>query len=237
MEIRCLHLKKRYGKTTAVDISELTIRSGELVALVGRNGSGKTTLLRLVLDLVAPNEGKVLLDGQDVRHTIAWKQHTAAYLDESFLIPFLTPHEHLMFVGQVYGLNEAECRRRLEALAPFIESALLTEDKYVRDLSAGNRQRVGLAAALLIQPRLLVLDEPFAHLDPTARRLLQQLLLNYQTQCKATILFTSHSLEEVFGLARRVLVIEKGSLVRDVLVEGKSREELEAYFSPHSKVS
>ena len=191
----------------------------------------------LVLDLVAPTEGQVLLDGQDVRHTTAWKRHTAAYLDESFLIPFLTPREYLTFVGQVYGLDEATCRERLEALAPFLEPALLAERKYLRDLSAGNRQRVGLAAALLVQPRLLVLDEPFEHLDPAARRQLRQFLLDYRERSGATILFTSHSLEEVFGLARRVLVMEEGRIVRDVFAADKTRAELEAYFAMEAKGS
>ncbi|WP_397547128.1 ABC transporter ATP-binding protein [Rhodothermus marinus] len=237
MEIQCLRLKKRYGETTAVDIPELTVRPGELVGLVGRNGSGKTTLLRLVLDLVVPTEGQVLFDGQDVRRTTAWKRHTAAYLDESFLIPFLTPREYLTFVGQVYGLDEATCRERMEALAPFLEPALLAERKYVRDLSAGNRQRIGLAAALLVQPRLLVLDEPFEHLDPTARRQLKQLLLDYCERTGATMLFASHNLEEVSGLARRVLVMETGRIVRDVSVAGKTQAELQAYFAMEAKGS
>ncbi|SHL02810.1 ABC transporter ATP-binding protein [Rhodothermus profundi] len=237
MEIRLIRLKKRYGETMAVDIPELTIRSGELVGVVGRNGAGKTTLLRLILDLVAPTEGQVLLDGQDVRQTAAWKQQTSAYLDDSFLIPFLTPDEYLTLVGQVYGLDENTYRARLEALASFLDPALLATRTYVRDLSAGNRQRVGLAAALLVQPRLLVLDEPFAHLDPTACQQLTRLLQLHQQQRHATILFTSHHLNEVVGLAQRILVMQDGRIVRDVTEGASAQQELEAYFAGLSKAS
>ncbi|MDQ7041415.1 MAG: ABC transporter ATP-binding protein [Rhodothermus sp.] len=231
MEIRLIQLKKRYGKIMAVDIPELTIRSGELVGLIGHNGAGKTTLLRLILDLVAPTEGCVLLDGQDVRRTTAWKQHTAAYLDEGFLIPFLTPGEYLTLVGQAYGLDKAQYQARLKSLAPFLDPMLLSERKYVRDLSAGNRQRLGLAATLLAHPRLVVLDEPFEHLDPTGRKQFSDLIRTWNTTHAATILLATHNLSEVKDLVQRVLLMEAGRLIYDQPNTPATWKQVHDYFA------
>jgi len=231
MEIQISNLKKQYGQITAVDIPALTIHAGEIVGLIGPNGSGKTTLLRLILDLVAPTEGQVCINGQDVRRTMGWKSATAAYLDEGFLIPFLTPHEYLNLVGVVYGLKETEIQKRLAELAPFLDPSLVSVSKYLRELSDGNRQRVGLAAALLVHPQLMVLDEPFVHLDPEAQQQLRHLLLRYHQKHRATLIFSSHHLHHVVGLAQRVLAMQNGSIVRDGALSPEFLEALKADFA------
>lgn len=224
-------MKKQYGQVTAVDIPALTVHAGEIVGLIGPNGSGKTTLLRLILDLVAPTEGQVFINGQDVRRTIDWKFATAAYLDEGFLIPFLTPLEYLNLVGSVYGLQETEMQKRLDELALFLEPALLNAPRYLRDLSAGNRQRIGLAAALLVHPQLMVLDEPFAHLDPEAQQQLRVLLHSYHQKHRATLIFSTHHLHHVAGLAQRVLAMQNGRIVRDVVPSPELLETLKINLS------
>ncbi len=231
MEIQLIALKKRYAATLAVDIPTLTIRPGELVGLVGHNGAGKTTLLRLVLDLITPTEGQVLLNGKNVRHTNDWKRHTAAYLDESFLIPFLTPGEYLEVVAQIYGLSASTYRRRLAELAPFLDQSLLKERKYLRDLSAGNRQRVGLAATLLVSPRLLILDEPFEHLDPSARKQFHELIRTCNATHATTVLLATHNLSEVKNLVQRVLLMEAGRLIYDQPNTPTTWKQVHNYFA------
>ncbi len=230
MHVRLHHLIKRYPSTTAVDVPSLTLSAGEIVGLIGRNGAGKTTLLRLILDLVVPTEGQVLIDGHDVRRSTAWKMHAAAYLEEGFLIPFLTPTEYLFFVGTAYGLDRSEIHERIAGLSPLIPDSLLTTPSYIRTLSTGNKQRVGLSAALLVHPRLLVLDEPFDHLDPPTREHLKHLLLRLHRHLDTTILLTSHNVPEIADFIHRVLIMDEGRIVRDVSDLTTIQHDLTAHF-------
>ena len=166
MNVKVFHLVKRYGQHFALHVSELRIATGEALGLVGNNGAGKTTFLRLVLDLIRPDDGHVLVDGQNVAKETAWKAHVGSYLDESFLLDFLTPDEYFNFVGGVNEMSAAQIEAALARYRTFLpEQAFGRIQPYIRDLSMGNKKKVGLVAAMFTDPRLLVLDEPFANLD------------------------------------------------------------------------
>jgi ABC-2 type transport system ATP-binding protein len=211
MTVDVYDLIKRFGQKEAVNISSYHIDAGEMIGLVGSNGAGKTTFLRLVLDLLRADEGSVHLDGKPVHESMAWKLHTGSYLDESFLIDFLTTDEFFAFTGKLYGLSEKE---RSWALAPYqffyTDEVFGETTKFLRDLSKGNGKKIGVIAAMFIEPRLLILDEPFANLDPPSQIRLKQLLMELNARCGTTMIISSHDLGHVTNLCKRITVLEKG---------------------------
>lgn len=231
MEITINHLKKCYGEKVAVNIPECRIESGELIGLVGNNGAGKSTLFRLLLDLLQPDEGTACIGGINVAGSEVWKESTGAYLDESFLIDYLTPEEYLYFVGKMCGLDKPAVDERLRPYESFMNGEVLGQKKYLRNFSAGNKQKVGILAALLSQPRLLVLDEPFNFLDPSTQSALKQLLCTYREQTGASILVSSHNLTHTVDISTRILLMEHGLILRDLPnTDGSAAAELESYF-------
>lgn len=243
MEIKIENLKKSFGEKVAVDIPEFAIHSGEIIGLVGNNGAGKTTLFRLMLDLLQASEGRVLLTPQaaegaeanaepmDPARTEAWKAYTGAYIDDGFLIDFLTPEEYFDFVGRVCGMDKDAVKTRLADFEQFMSGEILGQKKYIRDLSAGNKQKVGIVAALLSRPQLVVLDEPFNFLDPSSQHVLKNLLTDYNRQTRATILVSSHNLQHTIEISTRIALLEHGVILKDLSNAGGSAEqELENYF-------
>ncbi len=230
--IRVENLTKKYSADfTAVSVDSLYIPKGQSFGLVGNNGAGKTTLFRMLLDLIRPTTGYVYSKDEKVAGSETWKQYTGAYLDEGFLIGHLTPDEYLEFVGEINGLNEAELEQRLSLYETFFNGEIRGKKAYIRDLSKGNQKKVGIAAAMLIQPEILVLDEPFANLDPSTQIRLKNLLKAYQQEHQATLLISSHDLSHVTEVCERIAVLEKGSVVQDIQSNEDTLKELEAYFT------
>ncbi|MFT7035992.1 MAG: ABC-2 type transport system ATP-binding protein, partial [Cyclobacteriaceae bacterium] len=164
MKIEINNLSKLYHKNVALEIEHLSLDAGCVLGLVGNNGAGKTTLLRLILDLIKANSGRVLLNGLDVHRNEGWKQHTGSYMDEGFLIPFLTPEEYFLFIARNYNLSFDIMEQRLNLFHSFFAGEILNNNKYIRDFSLGNKRKIGIAGALAVNPKLLILDEPFANL-------------------------------------------------------------------------
>ena len=224
-------LKKTYGSKVAVDIPEYTIAEGEILGLVGNNGAGKTTLFRLMLDLLKADSGNVTINDIDVSRSESWKNFTGAYLDESFLIDYLTPEEYFCFVGKMCGFTKAETEERIAAYSRFMADEIIGQKKYIRNLSAGNRQKVGIISALLSRPAVVILDEPFNFLDPSSQSSLKHLLREYNQETGATILVSSHNLTHTTDISTRIAVLEHGVIIRDIdNTEGTASEELEEYF-------
>lgn len=224
-------LTKRYGNATALALDALAIGPGERVGLVGNNGAGKTTLLRLVLDLIRPTAGAVALDGLAVGGAdLGWKRRVGAFLDAGFLVDFLRAPEYFRLVGGAYGLSAAEVDARVERHRPFLGQAL-EGGRLIRDLSLGNAGKVGIVGALLPEPGLVVLDEPFANLDPGARIALQDALRAESDERGATVLVSSHDLDHVVDVCTRVLVLSEGRLVRDTPSTPDTLAELRAFFA------
>jgi len=230
--IKITHLKKNYKKKNVLNITDLSIIDGEIFGLVGNNGAGKTTLLRLMLDLIKADEGEVHSDGLAVSKTEAWKDYTASYLDEGFLIEYLTPEEFLGFIADEYRLTKEDMENRLALFSNFFNGEVLGQGKkYIRDFSKGNRQKIGIASALITEPRVLILDEPFNSLDPTSQILLKRILSDYNRKTGATIIISSHDLNHVTEICTRIAIIERGFIIRDLRNEGQAMAELADYFT------
>ena len=223
-------LTKAYYGRTVVHIPTLAIGEGELVGLVGNNGAGKTTLFRLLLDLVRADTGEVFSKEQPVSTTEDWKSYTSAYLDEGFLIGYLTPEEYFYFVGNLHGLSRADVDQFLRGLEDFFAGNVLKTGKYIRDLSKGNQFKTGIAACLLSEPELLILDEPFANLDPSSQMRLIRMLKQICAKKKTTVLISSHDLNHVTDVCHRILLMEKGRIIKDTDTTADTLQELEAYF-------
>jgi len=223
------NIVKTYNGQIAVNISQLEIKEGELIGLVGNNGAGKTTLFRLLLDLIRADKGEVLLKDKNVAKSEDWKEYTAAYLDEGFLISYLTPGEYFYFIGKLHNLSKAAVNEFLETFESFFEGAI-DNKKYIRDLSKGNQVKVGIVACLLQNPELLILDEPFANLDPSSQIRLMNLLRELHEQKRITILISSHDINHITDLCKRTLLMEKGEIIKDLQSSVDSLPELEEYF-------
>ena len=224
-------LKKQFGEKVAVDIAEFEIHDGEILGLVGNNGAGKTTLFRLMLDLLEADNGTVSINGINPALSEEWKNDTGAYIDEGFLIDFLTPEEYFEFIGSVADLSKEEISQRLELYSPFMADEIMGQNKLIRDYSAGNKQKIGIIATLLNEPHLVVLDEPFNFLDPSSQNLLKSIMTEYQQRTGATVIISSHNLQHTIDISTRIALLEHGHIISDLdNTEGKAREQLEEYF-------
>ncbi|MCR5680527.1 MAG: ATP-binding cassette domain-containing protein [Prevotella sp.] len=230
--IKIEELKKAFGETIACDITSFTVNDGDVLGLVGNNGAGKTTLFRLILDLLKPDKGHVEIDGIDPSESEDWKGFTAAYIDEGFLIDYLTPEEYFAFLGKISGMPQKEVDARLSTYEHFAGGEVFGQKKLIRNLSAGNKQKVGIISALLRQPRLAILDEPFNFLDPSSQGQLKHLITDYAAQTGSTIIISSHNLQHTVDISTRIALLEKGHIIRDMKNESieQTRDELAAYF-------
>lgn len=224
-------LKKIYAGVTVVDVPHLEIRKGESIGLIGNNGAGKTTLFRTILDLIRPEKGEVLSQGENVAQSESWKKYTAAYLDESFLIDYLTPEEYFYFVGGLHQQSRAHVDDFLASFADFFNGEVLQKGKYIRDLSKGNQCKVGVAACMLQNPEILMLDEPFANIDPSTQIRLKNLLKDLNRSRGVTTIVSSHDLSHVTEVCERILLMEKGKIIKDITTNTSTLKELEEYFA------
>jgi len=223
-------LSKKYGEQTVLDIDLLNIPSGQTFGLVGNNGAGKTTLFSLILDLIEATTGQVKNKELVVSKDESWKNHTAAFVDEQFLIGYLTPEEYFNFVGGLRNMKKDDIKTALEPYKDFFHGEVLGQKKYIRDLSKGNQKKVGIVATLLSNTPLVILDEPFANLDPTTQIRLKKLLKEEASATGKTFLISSHDLQHITDVCDRIVVLNKGKIVRDVVTSSKTLNELEAFF-------
>lgn len=231
MIVEIKNLKKAYAGRTVVNIPDLQINEGETIGLVGNNGAGKTTLFRMLLDLIRPDEGGILSKGQNVMATDDWKNYTASFLDENFLIDYLTPEEYFVFIGSLHNMTRSDVQQYLLRYTEFFNGEILNSGKYIRDFSKGNQNKVGIAAALMQNPELLILDEPFANLDPTTQIRLKTLVKSLRTTHQVTTIISSHDLNHVTDVCDRIILLEKGVVIKDIQTTENTLQELEAYFS------
>lgn len=229
--IRFNQLSKAYKGVTVLDIPELTLHEGELVGLVGNNGAGKTTLMRLMLDLIKATSGDVTVGGKRVCEDESWKELTGSYLDGSFLIEFYTPEEFFGFVAECYGIPDSVLRSRLQRFETLMNGEILGTGKLIHDFSNGNRQKIGIIAAMLVNPAVLVLDEPFNYLDPSSQITVAHLISQMNRELGTTVLVSSHNLTSISDICQRIILLEKGHILMDrPHVPGQSDSELEGYF-------
>jgi ABC-2 type transport system ATP-binding protein len=224
-------LSKAYNGTTVLNIEELSIPKGQSFGLVGNNGAGKTTYFSLLLDLIKPTTGSITSNEVVVDQSEDWKPFTSAFIDESFLIGYLTPEEYFYFIGDLRGQNKADIDALTSQFEDFFNGEILGKKKYLRDLSKGNQKKAGIVAALIGNPEVIILDEPFANLDPTTQIRLKQILKDLAQKQGVTILVSSHDLMHVTDVCERIVVLEKGNVVKDLETNPTTLKELEAHFS------
>jgi ABC-2 type transport system ATP-binding protein len=214
-----------------LDIKELHIEKGESFGLVGNNGAGKTTLFRLILDLIRPETGFVLSKESDVSKSESWKYYTGSYLDRNFLIDFLTPEEYFEFNGRIHGISAEDLKAFLASMEDFFNEEVLGRKKFIRDLSKGNQQKIGVAAALMAEPEVIILDEPFNGLDPSSQIRLINMLNKLKNEKQTTLLISSHDLNHVTEVCNRIAILEKGIIVKDLKTSENTLKDLQSYFS------
>jgi len=223
-------LSKVYGTQKVLDIENLEIPAGQSFGLVGNNGAGKTTLFSLLLDLIEPSSGRIVNQGVEVQTSEAWKPFTSAFIDESFLIGYLTPEEYFYFIGELRGQSKAEVDTLLSRFEDMFNGEILKQKKYLRDLSKGNQKKAGIVAAFIGNPRVVILDEPFANLDPTTQIRLKKILKELAEDRAVTVLVSSHDLIHVTEVCQRIVVLNRGRVVRDIRTAPETLKELEQFF-------
>jgi ABC-2 type transport system ATP-binding protein len=226
--IDIIDITKVYGKNTALAIDKLKIDKSEFIGLVGNNGAGKTTMLSLILDLIKSTSGYVQSKSKKVSETDEWKNYTGSFLNEGFLIPFLTPVEFLEFIGNLHGKNSSDVNNFLNENVNFFDKDAFS-GKYNRELSSGNKNKIGILASFLSDPELLILDEPFANLDPSSQSWLKSKLKKLNCE-GTTILISSHDLKHVTEVCSRIILLEGGQVIQDSSTSSDTLMELEQYF-------
>lgn len=231
MEIKIENLKKIYGQNTVINIPELTLHNGELVGLVGNNGAGKTTLMRLILDLIRANEGRVLSNGSPVNEYFEWKKYTGSFVDKGFLIDYYTPEEFFDFIAGVYGIDSATLAERLQGFESLMRDEIMGTGKLIRDFSEGNRQKIGIIGAMIVNPKILILDEPFNYLDPSSQINIARIIHEVNLQHGTTVLISSHNLNFISEICNRIILMEKGVILKDLTnADEAAAKELQSYF-------
>lgn len=231
MLIELNNLKKQYGASVVLDIPSLSINEGELVGLVGNNGAGKTTMMRLMLDLIQATSGNVKVESRDVTINPMWKSITGSYLDSTFLIEFYTPEEFFGFVAEAYGIPDRELQLRLRDYETLMNGEILGTKKLIHDFSNGNRQKIGIIAAMLVNPKILILDEPFNYLDPSSQIVVAKLIQKMNRDLGTTAIVSSHNLASINDICKRILLLDKGRVLVDKPhIPGEIDQELENYF-------
>ncbi|XLS29317.1 ABC transporter ATP-binding protein [Flavobacteriaceae bacterium M23B6Z8] len=225
------NLSKTYGSNTVLNIESLEIPRGQSFGLVGNNGAGKTTFFSLLLDLIRPTSGYIVNHDVKVNESEAWKPTTAAFIDESFLIGYLTPEEYFYFIGELRGRNKADIDALMDKYKEFFNGEVIGQKKYLRDLSKGNQKKAGIIASFIGDPEVIILDEPFANLDPTTQIRLKKIIKELAEDKDITVLISSHDLIHVTEVCERIVVLEKGEVVKDINTSTETLKELEEFFA------
>jgi len=224
-------LSKTYKGVEVLNIPDMKVQKGEAFGLVGNNGAGKTTFFRMILDLIRPTAGEVLSKNIAVSHSEDWKFYTGSFLDESFLIEYLTPDEYFNFLATLHKFSQGDLEEFLNQFHDLFNGEILGKTKYIRDLSKGNQKKVGVVAALMGNPEILILDEPFANLDPTTQIRLKTLLRELKVKHQMTMLISSHDINHVTEVCERIVILEKGIIQKDIQTSESTLKDLEEYFT------
>lgn len=228
--IQVENLKKIYDGNTVLEIQGLQIPIGESFGLVGNNGAGKTTFFSLLLDLIEPTQGFIKNHNVIVNKSEDWKSFTTAFLDDSFLIGYLTCEEYFYFLGELRNQTKQQVDAFLLTYADFFNDEILGKNKFIRDLSKGNQKKVGIIGTLIGNPKVVILDEPFANLDPTTQIRLKKILRSIADAKQTTLLVSSHDLNHTFEISDRIVCFERGRIIKDIDTKQYSFEELTAFF-------
>ncbi len=228
--IRLEQVKKTYQGQTALEIENLACHKGEIIGVVGNNGAGKTTLFNAILDLIRLDTGTAYSKDEDVSASELWKSYTGSYISEQFLLDFYTPDEYFTFISQLHQISQIHLDQFLLQFDELFNQEIRGVKKYIRDLSKGNQKKTGIVGALIGDPEVIILDEPFANLDPTTQIRLKHIIKSISDPDK-TILISSHDLSQVTEVSDRIILLESGQVIKDLQKTAETLKELELYFN------
>ena len=217
MYVEMKHIEKNYGSFHASRDVSFCVDKGKLVALLGPSGSGKTTTLKMINRLLTPTEGTVLIDGSDISQLEPRKlrMNIGYVLQTGALFPNLTVYENIEIIPEMKGWPKAERQKTIRAYLSLVGlDADQYMNRYPRDLSGGEQQRVGILRAIVAKPDILLMDEPFSALDPISRNQLQELIKHLHETFKMTIVFVTHDMAEAVKLGDRLCVMSSGEVVQ-----------------------
>lgn len=213
MSILIENISKKFEQFHALNQVNLEIKNGSLVALLGPSGSGKSTLLRVLAGLENPDAGRIWLNGQDTTQVPLQQREIGFVFQNYALFPHLTVFENIAFGLEIRDINSSRKTQRVQELLQLMQLEKFA-DRYPNQLSGGQRQRVALARALAVEPKVLLLDEPFAALDAKIRKQLRNWLRNLHQHISVTTVFVTHDHVEAFELAHEIVVLENGNIVQ-----------------------
>ncbi len=226
MKIEMNNITQKYGDFIAVDDVSLTIKEGEMVALLGPSGCGKTTLLRTIAGLIPLNSGTIFFDGTDVSNWSAQKRNTALVFQSYALFPHMTVAENVAYGLKVKGIAKTIRKERLQKILSRVKMKEYGYRK-IYELSGGQQQRVALARALVVEPGVLLFDEPLSNLDEKLRVTMRQEIRKIQLEYGITSVYVTHDQEEAMSIADRIVIMDEG-VIQQI---GTPRE---IYFKPHN---
>jgi osmoprotectant transport system ATP-binding protein len=213
------HVSRRYGAEArpAVDDVSLAVEAGEFVTLLGPSGCGKTTLLKMINRLVEPTSGRILVNGEDTSAVspTALRRRIGYVIQQTGLFPHMRIEDNIGAVPRLLGWDKARVNARIDELLDLIGLPASYRQRYPRQLSGGEQQRVGVARALASDPPIVLMDEPFGAIDAINRLRLQDEMLRIQTVLHKTIMFVTHDVEEAFRLGDRIVVMREGRIVQE----------------------
>ncbi|MDK6804801.1 ABC transporter ATP-binding protein [Aerococcus sp. UMB7834] len=204
------------GNVHALKDANLTIQDGEFVCFIGTSGSGKTTALRMINRMHDPSEGEILIDGQATTsmNAVDMRRKIGYVIQRIGLMPHMTVYENIVTVPRLLKWDEDRCRTEAEKLMKRVELPLDYLDRYPSELSGGQQQRIGVIRALVANPKIVLMDEPFGALDPITRDALQELVKELQREYHNTFIFVTHDMDEALNLADRIAIWDKGNLLQ-----------------------
>lgn len=211
--VRLEQVRKTFGRVVAVDCIDLEVKEGEFFALLGPSGSGKTTLLRIIAGLETPDQGRVLIEDEDVTAFPPYERYTGMVFQDFALFPHKTVAENIVFPIRMQGSPKDEQERQLKWILNLIKLSGF-EDRYPHQLSGGEKQRVALARGLVSRPRVLMLDEPLANLDRELRKEMEVEVRRFQIELGIPFIYVTHNQEEALTMSDRLALIKDGSLVQ-----------------------
>lgn len=213
MSILVENVSKNFGNFRALQQVNLEVKNGSLVALLGPSGSGKSTLLRVLAGLESPDSGRIWVDGQDTTGIALQKREIGFVFQNYALFPHLSVSQNIAFGLDIRQIDQVTRKQRVQELVQLMQLEKFA-DRYPSQLSGGQKQRVALARALAVEPKVLLLDEPFAALDAKIRKQLRYWLRNLHQHISVTTLFVTHDHIEAFELAHEIVVLENGNIAQ-----------------------
>ncbi len=225
--IKITNVIKKYGSDIILNIDELNFQPNEIVGITGNKEAGKTTLFSAILNLTNLDGGIIEINQIPVHNSQEWKEFTNAYLDNKHLIGYMTAMEYFDFIGNIKNYTPEETHNFIQTYRNFLNGELEDSQKFIRSLSKGDQAKIGILAALLGNPHVIVLDDPFKNLDSISQNQLKKIIKDHAKKYDTTFLISCQDQNLVTELCTRVVTLDKGKVVKDVVTKQTSKTFLE----------